>query len=281
MMKPNTPTPEKYLPFRMALDVLNKRFGATDREIACWLWLLESNDEQPALKAFCHAHEFADPPQASLGGLGLTDWPSDEIEIPPYVTALVGMFFRRSEIAEFEPKNRYISFNDLVQRWLPYCGNENLTIATIKSFIRQSRILDFAPGLGFTELSSELTGAPPREWAMFDLSQVEKIEAADFPNKQDILPLPQDEAIESKTSEVSNATPRDWHKPPKTIDEERGCRLLIRENFEVIKQRYGPHPDGRQVLRVISQLRDKDQHEPKLKTVQNKLAELRKEKLIP
>ncbi len=76
-------------------------------------------------------------------------------------------------------------------------------------------------------------------------------------------------------------TPQNWGQPPKSIDKERGCRRLIRENWDEIKKLYGQNPDGRQVLRVIKRHLDKDQSPPVIKTVQNKLAQLRGENLIP
>lgn len=67
----------------------------------------------------------------------------------------------------------------------------------------------------------------------------------------------------------------------KDIKLERGCRRLIRENWSIIKQLFGKDADAHQVLRVLKQHMEKDGHLPQLKTVQNKLSELRKEKLLP
>ena len=101
-------------------------------------------------------------------------------------------------------------------------------------------------------------------------AQKERIDVDDFPS------------LEMLPHTHVDANPQNWEPPPKSIDKERGCRRQILENWAVITQRYGSKPDGRQVLRVISQFLDKDLSKPPaLHTVQNKLIELRNEKLIP
>ena len=63
------------------------------------------------------------------------------------------------------------------------------------------------------------------------------------------------------------------------ITAERGARRRILEHWDSIEKEYGPNADGRQVLRVLK--RDKGEDVPVLKTVQNRLSDLRAEKLIP
>lgn len=63
------------------------------------------------------------------------------------------------------------------------------------------------------------------------------------------------------------------------ITGERGCRRRILEGWTDIEKVYGPNADGRQVLRFLKQ--DNNESQPALKTVQNHLARLRTEKLIP
>lgn len=64
------------------------------------------------------------------------------------------------------------------------------------------------------------------------------------------------------------------------IETERGCRRLIRENWDRVLSRYGKEADGRQVLRVLKLNIEKNEHIPNLKTVQNHLSVLRREKII-
>jgi hypothetical protein len=67
----------------------------------------------------------------------------------------------------------------------------------------------------------------------------------------------------------------------KDIKSERGCRRLIREQWPEIRSLYGADADGRQVLIVLTRNKGKFDEVPSLKTIRNKLGDLRKEKLIP
>jgi|AATO01.1.fsa_nt_gi hypothetical protein len=65
---------------------------------------------------------------------------------------------------------------------------------------------------------------------------------------------------------------------------ERGCRLRILENWPTIESLHGPSANGRQVLRVLTRAlssANKQEPTPTLKTVQNRLIDLRREGLIP
>ena len=65
------------------------------------------------------------------------------------------------------------------------------------------------------------------------------------------------------------------------ITTERGCRRMILEYWNIVEKLHGPSADGRQVRRILLREKDESEAAPVLKTVQNKLAELRSEKLIP
>jgi hypothetical protein len=65
------------------------------------------------------------------------------------------------------------------------------------------------------------------------------------------------------------------------ITRERGCRRHILENWEKVLQLHGGGADARQALVILKRNMDKSDRLPTLKTVQNKMAELRKENLIP
>lgn len=84
---------------------------------------------------------------------------------------------------------------------------------------------------------------------------------------------------ESAAPPVTVATPAEIEQ--RDIKSERGCRRLIRENWPEIRSLYGAKADGRQVLIVLTRNKGKNDELPDLKTVQNKLGELRKENLIP
>ncbi|MBL8423285.1 MAG: hypothetical protein JNK06_07305 [Candidatus Accumulibacter phosphatis] len=61
----------------------------------------------------------------------------------------------------------------------------------------------------------------------------------------------------------------------------RGARRAILEAWGEIEKCYGPAADGVQVLRVLKRMKDDNSKPWVLKTVRNRLIELRKEKLIP
>lgn len=97
-----------------------------------------------------------------------------------------------------------------------------------------------------------------------------------FPNP-DISAAIQVEKQISGMSTSEQSTDKEKHD----ITRERGCRRLILENWDKIKLLHGDNADGWQVLKVLKTHIDEDERVPKLKTVQNRLIELRKEKLIP
>jgi hypothetical protein len=75
-------------------------------------------------------------------------------------------------------------------------------------------------------------------------------------------------------------TPKD-RRANHDITRERGCRRMILENWSTIESLCGPAANGRSVLRVLKRELLTDQPLPELKTVQNRLNDLRKEKFIP
>ena len=78
------------------------------------------------------------------------------------------------------------------------------------------------------------------------------------------------------TSEKPTDGPK-WYD----IEQETGCRRMILENWNTIALTCGNAANGGQVLRQLKIAYGKEAKLPELKTVQNRLTELRKEKLIP
>jgi hypothetical protein len=62
---------------------------------------------------------------------------------------------------------------------------------------------------------------------------------------------------------------------------ERGCRRIILEHWDTIENLYGPSANGVSVQRFLRRESDKSKEGPALKTIQNRLIDLRKQKLIP
>ncbi len=65
------------------------------------------------------------------------------------------------------------------------------------------------------------------------------------------------------------------------ITSKRGCPRHVLENWDKIEALHGTGADGHQVGRVLNAQLDKSIKRPSLKTVQNTLAKLRRENLIP
>jgi hypothetical protein len=61
----------------------------------------------------------------------------------------------------------------------------------------------------------------------------------------------------------------------------RGTRLAILEHWPEIVARFGPSANGEQVARILKTHIDPSERRPERKTIQNRLAELRREGLIP
>lgn len=65
------------------------------------------------------------------------------------------------------------------------------------------------------------------------------------------------------------------------ITDERGCRRMILEHWDTIEKPHGPRAKGAQVARFLRNQPDNRESEPSLKTIRNRLIDLRKQKLIP
>lgn len=82
---------------------------------------------------------------------------------------------------------------------------------------------------------------------------------------------------ESKPQSQTPAERRKNHD----INKERGCKRLLLEHWDEIERLHGPHADGRQARNHILKQFDASERKPILKTVQNHLAKLRSNGLIP
>lgn len=283
-MTQERPAPEQYLAFPKAIAALRDRItGTTDREIACWIFFGQ-------IKAYSHVHEFPEPPEFNLAGLALTGWPSASKENPPFITALDEAFFRIADVEDFTPSARYIAFADLLQRWIPHRESQESTASFIHSRIHQSRLHDFAPWLGETELSRVFFPSlpddwerprPPAEWAMFNLAEVEAIEASDFPNEEQATSLQQGDILEKNRSIPSPNLQSGFVFDPLVAETENGLRKLILENWIAMSVKYGPSIKAAQIHRYICAIDGGAKNQPSLQSVHNRLGELRKENKLP
>ena len=162
--------PVQYMAYPKAMKLLSQRLDATPEELAAWVF---AGGSDGGLDAFLNANELDPPPMFSffqcLGG-------NDEFD---YVSPLMACWFREDDIAKFEPANRYLTGRALLERWSQY--SEIQPQAFICAKIRESRLLDIHPILGFSQgTNPNDASSPPMESALFKVADVEDIEAEDF-----------------------------------------------------------------------------------------------------
>ena len=160
-----------YLPYPKALKILARRYNATREDIAGWVLY---GPELGGLAAYETVTGLVDPPRFNYGyytGNAKAD----------YLSLLMLCWFNAEEIARFNPVEKYITGNMLIERWGEQLGIEPRTFIVAK--IRESRLLDCHPIFGMTQMFFfEGDLFPPLETGLFALSQIEEIERSDFGN---------------------------------------------------------------------------------------------------
>ena len=147
------------------------------------------------------------------------------------------------------------------------------------------RLSEFA---AWADSAVEWEGLPPELVALArPLPRREEAHAPQIPDEVPEQPAPSGatekaapEGAPDDAAEGDAITPAE-RRANHDMTTERGVRLAILEAWGEIEKCYGPTADGRQVLRVLNRLKDEDQKPLVLKTVRNRLIDLRKQKLIP
>jgi hypothetical protein len=166
---------------------LEDRLGATAEEIAAWVYFAPPSHPRPkrnsrvaelvqspawgGLSAYSDAGEFDDPPRFFF------DW---ELHGDDYLKPLAACWFKAQDIAAFQPIDRYITAGALIERWRNEVGDD--VDSVIENCILQSRLHDIHPTRVVTQWSKP--DAPPRESALFSLTEIETIE------NEDGIPVP-------------------------------------------------------------------------------------------
>lgn len=133
-------------------------------------------------------------------------------------------------------------------------GNHTLTTST---YIRKSDWINWCRDNGYSPLASRFS--PKQEFKSV---------------------LESDECRPTTTQTAHQADDPEADDTGKGIHKERGCRFLIRSNWEEIKTKHGLQANGRQVHLFLKDKIDVSDHRHTLKTFQNCLTELRKEGLL-
>ncbi|MBN8476057.1 hypothetical protein [Sulfuritalea sp.] len=162
-----------YIAYPKAMAMLAGQLDATPEELAAWVWM---GPKDSGIAAYLNANEL-DPPPRFHYDLGN----GDDFD---YVSPLMACWFNAEDIAQFEPTDRYITGQTLIERWSRQPGLQ--AEAFIRAKIAESRLLDAHPIFGSTQgTCPEQSGFPPLASGLFLLAHVEAIEAEDFANVEE------------------------------------------------------------------------------------------------
>lgn len=155
-----------YIAYPKAMKLLSERWNATPEELAAWLFM---GPEDGGIAAYTNANELDPPPRFFYGyHTGAED----------FIAPLMACWFKEKDIAHFQPVDRYISGQALIERWAQHTGI--LPAAFIRAKIAESRLMDMHPTFGMTAVSfPKHEGFPPLESGLFSMSQVTAIEEMD------------------------------------------------------------------------------------------------------
>jgi hypothetical protein len=147
------------------------------------------------------------------------------------------------------------------------------------SFLRDARAKgDLTPQSGLTRIPKKL-----HEWGgVVSVALLSKY-VEPFGLTVRIERSSEDGTTDMGSKREGDSRPRDSQdrKRLEAINKTRGTRREILENWTSIVHEYGSDANGTQVARVLRAKRDISEKNPELKTVQNRLWELRSEGLIP
>ena len=171
--KPDAHPPGKYVHYIVAKEFLEKKFKATAHEIAIWVWV---GPQFGGINCYLDAPLHRNPERFTFD-----DWPSGNQD---YLSHLQHCFFLQSALDAFHPKERFIGYQNLKERWSARCS-EAEAIALIRAKAESGELDAVHPITGNT------LGTPfgaikykraPLEEGVFFLAIVEALEAECFPS---------------------------------------------------------------------------------------------------
>lgn len=160
-----------YVAYPTALAHLRQRLKATPEELAAWIFM---GPERGGLVAHLQPGAEEPPPRFAFP----TGEPRRMGADHDYVPLMMGCWFARQDIEQFEPKARYTTGRDLLARWGSLPGVD--ATAFVRAKIEESRLIDLHPVYGGTRISTGDDDYPPVELGLFRVADVEAIEAEDF-----------------------------------------------------------------------------------------------------
>jgi hypothetical protein len=197
-----------FIAYPKALKLLADRHKATPSEIAAWVWM---GPKQGGLAAYLNVNEL-DPPQRF-------DYALIDTNDFDYLSPLMSCWFHANDIANFQPGDRFITGEALIERWREQPGIK--PEAFIRAKIAESRLLDTHPICGGTQGSfPDDKPYPTLASGLFMLSHVEKIEAEDFFSD-----------LSSLDEELGEHLPKDDNSYPH--GQNRECKEAEGENADI------------------------------------------------
>lgn len=166
-------TPSPFIPYPVAGRQLADRLQATPEEMAAWIW---AGPDNGGLAAYLNANELDPPPRFYYDRYDGANF--------DYISPLMACWFRKDDIDNFQPDERYITGKVLIERWKGQPGVQ--VEAFIRAKIEESRLQDLHPLTGLTQgTRSGDSIYPPLDTALFPQSIISEVERADFPNSSE------------------------------------------------------------------------------------------------
>lgn len=159
------PTTVDYIAYPKAMKILREKWQATPEELAIWIFM---GPESGGIAAYQNANELTPPPRFYIAACLCED----------YLSLLMSSWFRRDDVELFEPADRYITGEELIERWAKHPGLR--PEAFIRAKIAESRLVDLHPTFGGTQGTyDDQANFPPLAAGLFPMSNIERIEAED------------------------------------------------------------------------------------------------------
>ena len=157
-----------YISYKRAIAKLRERFdGVTPAELAAWVFM---GKDDGGIFAYLNANEFDSPPRFFF---------SNQSIVRDYLPLLYQCWFKADDIAQFEPRERFITGRALLVRWVNQ--TEIPLTDRIRNATRESRLNPIHPTLGLTQATDPDDPLyAPLEEGLFSLTEVKAYEREEF-----------------------------------------------------------------------------------------------------
>lgn len=175
-----------YIPYRKAKRILNDRLQTSDDEIALWV----SGLSGVTLGAYVIGFRGKLIPFLGNG--------SNPFGGENYIRPLEGLYFLPTEVEQFIPDKRFISWQALVERWKKYNNGDKVKTIDLIDGRRKGGLFEYHPVSG----ASESLCGEGFERGLFDLEKVEAVESELIPDM--VEPLADAGAVGQAATELAS-----------------------------------------------------------------------------